>query len=233
MGLAFEGGRAGHDRRRRSGQTDRRAKRSALPSRSRRFRVSIFRGSGPSCQNRCDEASAGIRHGPAREGGGSRTARLPLESMPLDLAEPQSLDPGDVVEAKARDAYGRLSRPVVVEDSGLEIHAWRAFSGSTRQVAREIGRSRGAGAHARSIRQTQRDCDLRRGLYRRGAIDLGPRRGARVQSPRRHKGSGGFGWDSVFVPDGSALTFAQMSGEEKDRVSHRRRAWEVARLEAS
>jgi len=40
------------------------------------------------------------------------------------------------------------------------------------------------------------------------------------------RGAGGFGWDSVFVPEGGSRTFAEMSGEEKDRVSHRRRAWE-------
>jgi inosine/xanthosine triphosphate pyrophosphatase family protein len=29
------------------------------------------------------------------------------------------------------------------------------------------------------------------------------------------------------VPEGETRTFAEMSGEEKDRISHRRRAWEA------
>jgi non-canonical purine NTP pyrophosphatase (RdgB/HAM1 family) len=41
------------------------------------------------------------------------------------------------------------------------------------------------------------------------------------------RGSAGFGWDSIFVPDGGDRTFAEMTGQEKDRVSHRRRAWEA------
>ncbi len=46
-------------------------------------------------------------------------------------------------------------------------------------------------------------------------------------SPR---GSGGFGWDAVFVPEGSDQTFAEMTAEQKDAVSHRRRAWESLAL---
>jgi len=35
------------------------------------------------------------------------------------------------------------------------------------------------------------------------------------------RGDGGFGYDSVFLPQGSDLTFAEMSPEEKNRISHR------------
>ena len=51
--------------------------------------------------------------------------------------------------------------------------------------------------------------------------------GVLAEHPR---GTGGFGWDAIFVPDGETRTFAEMSGEEKDRISHRRRAWEKLAL---
>lgn len=38
------------------------------------------------------------------------------------------------------------------------------------------------------------------------------------------RGSNGFGFDPVFVPEGFDITFAEMSGEEKTKVSHRGRA---------
>lgn len=38
------------------------------------------------------------------------------------------------------------------------------------------------------------------------------------------KGNEGFGYDPVFVPDGSNKTFAEMSMEEKNKFSHRRKA---------
>ena len=41
---------------------------------------------------------------------------------------------------------------------------------------------------------------------------------------REMRGKGGFGYDPVFYPDGWEKTFAEMSLEEKDSVSHRARA---------
>ena len=37
-------------------------------------------------------------------------------------------------------------------------------------------------------------------------------------------GTGGFGYDPIFVPDGESKTFAEMSREEKNRYSHRGKA---------
>jgi len=46
--------------------------------------------------------------------------------------------------------------------------------------------------------------------------------GSLVPLPR---GPGGFGYDPVFVPDGSTRTMAELTDEEKDRISHRGRAF--------
>ncbi|MEO9022660.1 MAG: RdgB/HAM1 family non-canonical purine NTP pyrophosphatase [Ginsengibacter sp.] len=40
------------------------------------------------------------------------------------------------------------------------------------------------------------------------------------------KGKGGFGYDAVFTPDGATLTFGEMTTEEKNHFSHRRKAIE-------
>src|SRR5260370_22816148 len=50
--------------------------------------------------------------------------------VPLDLPEPQALDPGEIVKAKARAAHAVLQRPVIVGDSGLSIVAWEGFPGA-------------------------------------------------------------------------------------------------------
>ena len=44
------------------------------------------------------------------------------------------------------------------------------------------------------------------------------------QLTRSPRGSNGFGYDPIFVPDGFELTTAQMSAEEKDKISHRGKA---------
>ena len=41
---------------------------------------------------------------------------------------------------------------------------------------------------------------------------------------REARGTGGFGYDPIFVPDGYTSTTAQMSPEEKNQISHRSRA---------
>jgi non-canonical purine NTP pyrophosphatase (RdgB/HAM1 family) len=149
-----------------------------------------------------------------------------FERVNLDLAEPQALDPGEIVESKARDAYARLARPVVVEDTGLAIRAWNGFPGA---LVKWLERSAGLETMARMLdrfpdRSAIATCavayfDGRRVVQGRGEI-----RGAIADGPR---GDGGFGWDALFIPEGSDRTFAEMSGEEKGLVSHRARAWEA------
>ncbi len=56
-----------------------------------------------------------------------------------------------------------------------------------------------------------------------GAIDVadGTCEGSIAHAPR---GSHGFGYDPVFLPSGRTVTMAELSPEEKDRISHRARA---------
>ena len=42
---------------------------------------------------------------------------------------------------------------------------------------------------------------------------------------REPRGSGGFGYDPIFVPHGESRTTAEMSPQEKDAISHRGRAF--------
>ncbi len=54
--------------------------------------------------------------------------------------------------------------------------------------------------------------------------------GARWRGPpgrvaREKRGSNGFGYDPVFVPDGLTVTSAELSPEEKDARSHRGQAF--------
>ena len=148
-----------------------------------------------------------------------------FERIAVDLPEIQALDPGEIVESKARGAWARIGRPVLVEDSGLSIHAWGGFPGA---LVKWIEKSAGLEKIARMLdafpdRSATATCAVAWYDGRNLERGLGRCPGSIAESPR---GAGGFGWDSLFIPEGGARTFAEMGAEEKDRISHRRRAWE-------
>jgi len=149
-----------------------------------------------------------------------------IDRLHLELPEPQALDPSEIVEEKARNAYAILSRPVLVEDSGLAIHAWGGFPGA---LVKWVEKSAGVPAIARMLdgfsdRSATALCAI--GYCDGGEVVTarGETTGSIADAPR---GNGGFGWDVLFLPEGSDRTFAEMSPEEKDAISHRRRAWDA------
>ena len=46
----------------------------------------------------------------------------------------------------------------------------------------------------------------------------------------KERGTGGFGYDPIFVPEGKNMTFAEMSLNEKNKISHRALAFEKLKL---
>ncbi|MEP6769305.1 MAG: non-canonical purine NTP pyrophosphatase [Acidobacteriota bacterium] len=156
----------------------------------------------------------------------ARRMGFAVEPVALDLPEPQALDPGDVVAEKSRSAWRALERPVLVEDSGLAIRAWGGFPGA---LVKWLERGAGVAAIPRMLaswedRAAVACCVVAFFDGERLVVGRGECAGRIALSPR---GGSGFGWDSIFEPEGSERTFAELGAERKDRVSHRRRAWEA------
>ena len=132
--------------------------------------------------------------------------------------------------AKARDAFLATGLPSVADDSGLEVDALNAMPG--------VLSARWAGAHGQDAANTAlllaqlRDVpDERRGGAFVSACALVSSSGETVvrgtwpgSIGRESLGDGGFGYDPVFIPEGSSRTAAQLTPEEKDAASHRGRA---------
>jgi non-canonical purine NTP pyrophosphatase (RdgB/HAM1 family) len=150
-----------------------------------------------------------------------------LDHCALDLPEIQSLDLAEVVRGKAAAAWREIGRPVLVEDTGLELAGLGGFPGPlVRWLLTSVGAA-GIGRIALCFddpRATAR-CLL---CATDGSIEIcgeGVVEGSIAAEPR---GPGGFGWDSVFIPDEpGGLTYGEMSDEEKNGISHRRRAFEA------
>ena len=154
-----------------------------------------------------------------------------LHGIALDLPELQSLDLAQVAVAKAasaREALNNPDSPVLVEDSGLMVDAWDGFPGAlTKWLMRCVGNEgllrmlpEGGDRSARAVcvvALAEADGTVR---TFRGEVP-----GVLASEPR---GAGGFGYDPVFVPGWSSMTFAEM-GEGKNADSHRARAFRAVR----
>jgi len=149
-----------------------------------------------------------------------------LEAVDVDLPEIQSLDYLEVLRAKADEAWRHVGRPLVVEEAGLDLAALNGFPGPLVKWMLQAVDAEGLARTAASlgnVRAAAR-CFL---LYKDGGHEIvaeGRTEGTLVLPGR---GTHGFGWDPVFLPDGSVLTFAELTGAEKGAVSHRGKAWQA------
>ena len=154
-----------------------------------------------------------------------------LERAALDLLEPQGLDVVEIARAKARAAFERLGRPVVVEDTSLELEALGRFPGP---LVRWLLEAAGPAAIARMLdgfsdRSARARCAAVAWDGARERIGVGEVAGAIAKAPR---GDGGFGWDVVFAPEwADGRTYAELAAEEKNARSHRRLAFEALKLQ--
>lgn len=147
-----------------------------------------------------------------------------IEAGDLDLPEIQSLDMAAILETKADSAWEHFGRPLVVEETGLELAALNGFPGPLVKWMLEAlgaeGIARTAltqGSPAATARCQLLYVDADRRIAAEGTCD------GQLVVPA--SGDGGFGWDPVFKPAGSTRTYAELTPEEKDSVSHRAAAW--------
>lgn len=162
--------------------------------------------------------------GKAREA--SRFLGRPVEARKVDIPEIQSIDFEEVARDKALRAAEKLGVPVLVEDSGLSVRAWKGFPGAlTKWITGELG-SEVLARMLDAFPDRSATAVSALAIAKPGSphvtIAVGRVEGSIVGEPR---GVNGFGWDVVFVPEGETRTWAEMSADEKDRDSHRSRAF--------
>jgi non-canonical purine NTP pyrophosphatase (RdgB/HAM1 family) len=150
-----------------------------------------------------------------------------LEQVILpDLHEIQTHELDDIIQDKAQQAYEAVTAPVLVEDSGLLFSAWNGLPGAlVKWFETTVGcdgllkmlepfDDRTAFALCYVGYHDGKDIKIARGRVKGRIAD-------------RLRGSNGFGWDTLFIPDGHDRTFAEMTAQEKNAISHRRLAFEA------
>ncbi|WP_227983999.1 non-canonical purine NTP pyrophosphatase [Nocardia spumae] len=159
-----------------------------------------------------------------------------LEVVGLDEVPPfpEAPETGATFEenalAKARDGAAATGLACVADDSGISVDALNGMPGVL--SARWSGRHGDDPANNELLLAQLADVpDERRGARfvsacalvadGREVVTLGEWPGVIARKPQ---GEGGFGYDSLFVPDGGTVSAAQLSPAEKDAASHRGRA---------
>lgn len=139
-----------------------------------------------------------------------------LEHKKLELDEIQSLDLKTVVHHKVREAYRQVKQPVLVEDVSLEFSnlgrlpgpfiKWFLEELSSEQLCRlaDGGDRKAVGRCLFGYFDGQEE------FYVEGVL-----RGVITEKP---SGGNGFGWDSIFIPEGYKVTRAELNEADYEAV---------------
>lgn len=149
---------------------------------------------------------------------------IELEWIKSDKVEIQSDNLEEISKISATLAYLTFRRPLIVDDSGLFIPALNNFPGPYTSYVKKTIDIKGILKLLENIKD--------RSAYFMTVITFTD--GKIIKSfsgivkgwiANEMRGNKGFGFDPIFIPEGEERTFAEMSLEEKNKYSHRYKAF--------
>ncbi|XP_024527439.1 inosine triphosphate pyrophosphatase [Selaginella moellendorffii] len=153
---------------------------------------------------------------------------IPFSTLRVDLPELQG-EPEEISKEKARIAAKQIDGAVLVEDTCLCFNALHGLPGPyVKWFLQKLGHEglnnmlaayKDKSAYALCV------FSLALGPGFEPTTFVGRTEGKIVPA----RGPADFGWDPVFQPDGSDFTYAEMPKDEKNKISHRRRALDKVR----
>jgi XTP/dITP diphosphohydrolase len=144
-----------------------------------------------------------------------------------DIPEEQPTLEGNALQ-KARYIYARTGLDCFADDTGLEVDALGGEPGV--RSARYATDGHDDEANKRLLLERMEGVEARGAQFRTAiALIIGGKEYLFEGIVRGHitteeKGEGGFGYDPLFVAEGCEQSFAEISAEEKNAISHRGRA---------
>jgi len=148
-----------------------------------------------------------------------------VEIVHVDREYPEIQAESEDVVLFAMD-YIKEQEPFIVEDTSLYVESLKGFPGSfASYVQKTIGNS--------GLLKLMDGVEERRAFFET-CIGLSYSGNKKVLKGRCYgsigfepRGSKGFGFDPIFIPDGCEKSFAELSTEEKNSLSHRGRAFKA------
>ncbi len=151
--------------------------------------------------------------------------RMKISFQKFGLPEIQSVSSTEVAEYKIIEAYKLINRPIIVEDTALHLEGWNGFPGALVKWFEEyLGTGGILDLLQNKSREAEAKCviayfDGREISFFEGSIK------GKIIEERKGNSNLDFGFDPIFIPEGYNKTFSEL-GEEKNLISHRRRALE-------
>ncbi len=130
---------------------------------------------------------------------------------------------------KAKYVQDNFSLDVFADDTGLEINALEGEPGV--HSARYAGEHRDNEANIDKVLNLLSEVEDRAARFRTVICLIHGGKQELFEGivnghmRKERTGTGGFGYDSIFQPEGYTITFAEMSMEEKNKISHRGKAF--------
>jgi len=140
----------------------------------------------------------------------------------IEYPEIQAGELEEVVKFGIKWLKDKLDKPFFIDDSGLFINALNGFPGVySKYVFKTLGNE--------GILKLMNGVENRRACFKsvigyydgeihifKGVVD--------GTIAHKKRGNLGFGFDPIFIPEGFNKTFAEMTTEEKNKISHRGKA---------
>ncbi|WP_292518442.1 RdgB/HAM1 family non-canonical purine NTP pyrophosphatase [Methanoculleus sp.] len=161
----------------------------------------------------------------AREVAAYFTGVLTVEHVPLEVPEFRHADVGEIARGKAEYAYRALSRPLIVDDTGLFIDALGGFPGPCAAYVQDTIGNDGILKLMEGITDRSAHFETAIAFAREDGIRVF--RGVLPGTIVAPRGEGGFGYDPIFAC--ADRTLAELPLAEKSKISHRARALEAFR----
>jgi len=150
---------------------------------------------------------------------------IELRMLEASKVEIQARSLREIVLYSLALLYPKINKPVVIEDAGLFIRALNWFPGPYSSYVYETIGCRGVLKLLENVKDRYAKFRSVVGFINFKHVKLfeGEVEGMIAY---RELGNKGFGFDPIFIPKGSSTTFAQMDVEEKNKYSHRAKAFE-------
>jgi XTP/dITP diphosphohydrolase len=144
-----------------------------------------------------------------------------------ELPETQATLEGNSLQ-KADFVFSKYNIPCFADDTGLEVEALNGAPGV--YSARYAGEHRSNEDNINLLLKNLQEVTNRKAQFRTVITLIGLNGNytfegiVKGEITTEQKGIEGFGYDPVFKPEGYAITFAEMSMSDKNKLSHRARA---------